>query len=129
MGAGDNGASPTLFDSELRSDLAVLLQGYRMARGGLDAAGYTEVEINSYEGGIHLLQNADVGNRNPAIYGFYHEMLDALQAEGFASFQHYVATSEHYEGQGFGFNEFTGQPEETAHKWRALRDWIEGRRP
>ena len=127
VGTAHDGASSTLFDSELPADLAVLLQGYRVARSGLDAAGYSDVAINSYEGGTHILRNADVGNRNPGIYDFYREMLDALEAEGFASFQHYVATSEHYEGQGFGFNEYTGQPEETAPKWRALRDWIEGR--
>ena len=110
VGMAHDGASSTLFDSELPADLAVLLQGYRVARSGLDAAGYSDVAINSYEGGTHILRNADVGNRNPGIYDFYREMLDALEAEGFASFQHYVATSEHYEGQGFGFNEYTGQP-------------------
>ena len=56
-------------------------------------------------------------------------MLDALEAEGFASFQHHVATSAHFGDAGFGFNEYTGQPEAAAPKWRALRDWIAGGTP
>jgi len=98
-----------------------------VARAGLDAAGYADVELNSYEGGTHLLRNADVGNRSPAIYDFYLDFLSSLEAEGLSSFQHYVATAEHEEWAAFGFNEFTGQPEGQAPKWRALRDWIEGR--
>ena len=92
-------------------------------------AGYTDVGINSYEGGTHIVRNADVGNRNPGIYTLHGQMLDALEAEGFASFQHHVATSAHFGDAGFGFNEYTGQPAAAAPKWRALRDWIAGGTP
>ena len=68
--------------------------------------------------------NADVGKRNPAIYDFYLQLLDELEMPGLDNFQHYVATSEYYEDQGFGFKEYTGQPGDEAPKWRALRDWI-----
>lgn len=127
VGAEHDGASRTLFTSEFPADLDRLLRGYRVARAGLDAAGYADVELNSYEGGTHLLRNADVGNRSPAIYDFYLDFLSSLEAEGLSSFQHYVATAEHEEWAAFGFKEFTGQPEGQAPKWRALRDWIEGR--
>ena len=65
-----------------------------------------------------------MGNRNPAIYDFYLQLLDELEMVGLDNFQHYVATTEHYEGEAFGFKEYTGQPADEAPKWRALRDWI-----
>ena len=124
VGAEHDGASATLFDVELQTDLDRILQAVQVAREGLDQAGYTDVRLGAYEGGTHLLRNADVGNRNPAIYDFYLQLLDELEMAGLDNFQHYVATTEHYDGEAFGFKEYTGQPADEAPKWRALRDWI-----
>ena len=126
VGGEHDGASSTLFDVEFQSDLDRIVQGFQLARDELDQAGYTDVRLSAYEGGTHLLVNADVGNRNPAIYDFYLQLLDELEMAGLDNFQHYVATSEFYEDQGFGFKEYTGQPGDEAPKWRALRDWILG---
>ena len=123
-GCGARRVSSTLFDVELQADLDRILQGFQLAREGLDQAEYTDVRLGAYEGGTHLLRNADVGNRNPAIYDFYLQLLDELEMAGLDNFQHYVATTEHYEGEAFGFKEYTGQPADEAPKWRALRDWI-----
>ncbi len=124
VGAEHDGASPTLFDAELQSDLDRIIQGFQLTRSGLDQAGYTDVRLSAYEGGTHTLMNADVANRSPVIYDFYLQLLDELEMAGLDNFQHYVATTEHYEGAAFGFKEYTGQPEDEAPKWRALRDWI-----
>jgi hypothetical protein len=126
VGITADGASPTLFEAELQNDLSNLLTGYGIARSGLDEAGYQDVRLNAYEGGTHILQNADVANRDVRVYALYRQMLDALEGAGLSIYHNFVHTSAYLEWDGFANKEFTGQPAEDAHKWRALRDWIMG---
>jgi hypothetical protein len=126
VGLVRDGASPTVFAGELQSDLNDLIQGYGIARGRLDATGYQDVKLNAYEGGTHLVRNADLANRDPRVYDLYIQMMDALEGAGLDIYHNYVHTSGYLEWDGFANKEYTGQPAEEAHKWRALRDWITG---
>jgi hypothetical protein len=76
-----------------------------------------------YEGGQHLLNNAHLWSRNPAIYNEYLYMLDQWKNH-FTFFSHYNLYSTFGSGGAWGCKEFAGQSNSQAHKYRALIDWM-----
>jgi hypothetical protein len=106
-------------DEEFRKDI-IHLVGF--LRKGKQIADKYDLRFGAYEGGQGLIKNAPALSENPVVYDLYHEMLDTFDPylEIFTHYAHCTATNifEHW-----GAKQFTGEPLETAHKYRALSDW------
>lgn len=83
----------------------------------------TGMKLAAYEGGQHLLKNADKLSRNPEIYNLYKEWADAVSKK-FALTMHYCNSGSYTAGGAWGAKEKTGAPIESSPKAKALRDWI-----
>lgn len=77
------------------------------------------LRLIAYEGGQHVGSSADVINRNPEMYALYTEYL-AEMAKYHDHFSHYCHVGAAGGRGAWGALERTGQPLETAHKYRAL---------
>jgi len=75
-----------------------------------------------YEGGQHLLTNAHLWSRNPAIYNEYLYMLNSWKPY-FTLFDHYCQYATAASGGAWGAKESLTQLLSDAHKYRALVDW------
>ncbi len=76
----------------------------------------------AYEGGQHVLKKAKDINRNPAMHDLYAEYLKAM-GKYFVHFSHYNHVGGWGDGGAWGSMEYTGQPLNEAHKYRALVEW------
>ncbi len=83
----------------------------------------TGMQLVSYEGGQHLLKNADTFSRNPVTYDLYKEWLDAMTSK-FILTMHYANSGSYADNGAWGAKEKTGQAISESPKARALRDWI-----
>lgn len=81
-----------------------------------------------YEGGQHLLTNADVWSRNPLIYNEYLFMLDQWKPY-ISFFSHYCLYGVAQSGGAWGSKEGASQALADAHKYRALINWISANPP
>jgi hypothetical protein len=77
----------------------------------------------AYEGGQHVLNNAQVVNQRPEMYDIYKEYLDGV-APYFALFMHYVHNGNWNPGGAWGAEKFVGEPLSESPKLRSLFDWI-----
>ena len=84
-------------------------------------------KLGTYEGGQHLLHNAQTWSANPKIYAEYTYMLDKWSPH-FALFMHYAHTGRWRSGGAWGAKDHTGQPLSEAHKYRAIVDWVAAHR-
>lgn len=80
------------------------------------------VKLGTYEGGQHLLTNADKWSANQSIYDEYIYMLNKF-APHFVLFNHYANAGNWVTGGAWGAKAYTGQPLADAPKYRALKDW------
>ena len=80
--------------------------------------------IGTYEGGQHILKNADIWSRNQAIYEGYTYMLDRWQSAGLVLFIQYTLYSNFTSGEGWGAKEDPTKTLAESPKYRALIDWI-----
>ncbi len=78
--------------------------------------------LGCYEGGQHLLTNADLWSSNPLIYNEYLYMLDQWKPH-FSLFMHYTHAGIWSNTGAWGAKNATGQPLAQAHKYRAIVDW------
>jgi len=85
-------------------------------RQAADAAG---LKLIAYEGGQHVLKKARDINRNPVMYDLYNEYLKEM-SKYFVHFSHYCHVGSWGDGGAWGSMEYTGQPIDQAHKYRAL---------
>jgi hypothetical protein len=77
----------------------------------------------AYEGGQHVLNNAEVVNQRPEMYQIYQEYLDGV-APYFALFMHYVHNGNWNPGGAWGAERYVGEPLTESPKLRAIFDWI-----
>ncbi len=77
----------------------------------------------AYEGGQHVLNGADIVNRNSGMYQLYIDYFNALKPY-YSLFVNYARTGVYGSGGAWGAQERTGQSLSTAHKLRAIYDWI-----
>jgi hypothetical protein len=77
----------------------------------------------SYEGGQHLLNNANVFSRNPAIYDEYLNYLNTWKEQGFLMFTHYCLYSVYNSSTAWGSKESVSSSLANSPKYRALVDW------
>ena len=114
-----DGASATAV-ADFRTGLQQTLKWADEALAAIKGTGMT---LAAYEGGQHLLRNADLFSRNPAIYQLYLEWADAV-SQKYALTVHYCNSGGYVANGAWGSKEKTGAPIESAPKARALRDWI-----
>jgi hypothetical protein len=82
------------------------------------------VGVGGAEGNTTLTQILIAANRDPRMYDRYIEYLNALQEEGVREFYNFSHVGAPSQWGSWGVLETQDQPLETAHKMRALRDWI-----
>jgi hypothetical protein len=87
-----------------------------------EAVAGSGLRLIAYEGGQHLLGNADVVSRDPQIYDHYLTYLRGIEPY-LDDFAHYNHSSSYRSGGAWGAKEGIGQPIEQAHKYRALWDY------
>ena len=80
------------------------------------------IPLVAYEGGQHIVNNADLVNFQPEMYTLYLEYLEAL-ANYLTVFAHYVHAGSCTSGSCWGAKQFTGQPMTAAPKYQALYDY------
>lgn len=78
--------------------------------------------LMAYEGGQHVVENANAVSRNPLIYDHYGRYLRGV-APYLEVFAHYCHASSYSSGGAWGAKEGTGQGANQAHKYRALADY------
>ncbi|MGE5557271.1 MAG: hypothetical protein ACM3WV_01525, partial [Bacillota bacterium] len=78
----------------------------------------------AYEGGQHVYQSgADIVNRKPEMYNIYTEYFNVMKPY-YQVFCHYNHVSTYGSGGAWGSEEYIGQSLSTAHKRRAIVDFI-----
>jgi len=82
----------------------------------------------AYEGGQHVLQNADSVNRDPAIYDYYATYLEGID-DYLGVFAHYAHAGSYSSGGAWGAKEAIGLDMSETHKYRALFDYAAGHTP
>lgn len=120
VGSGLDGASSSI-QTEFHNAIISTLNDYVIPAKNI--ANKYGKPLCCYEGGQHLLNNADVWSRNPAIYNEYIYMLSQWNSY-FTLFAHYANCGSFSSGGAWGAKEYTGQSLSSAHKFRALKDWI-----
>lgn len=98
---------------------------YRLHQREILRGGHA-IPLIAYEGGQHYLLNADDFSRNPESYDMYREWLDVV-AEFFDMTVHYTHLGRWNSGGAWGAKDSNTQPLSQAHRYRALRDYVEGR--
>jgi hypothetical protein len=97
-------------------------------KSAADSARHLEIAQNAglsliaYEGGQHVYKKAKAINQSPLMYSLYKEYL-AEMSKYFEHFSHYCHVGRAGDGGCWGCIEYTGQPIEQAHKYRALVEW------
>lgn len=120
VGSGLDGASPNI-QSAFHQDIDATFND-RVLPAVTIAQKY-HIPLGTYEGGQHLLVNADQWSGNPDIYNEYTYMLNKF-APYFTLFSHYTNAGTWSTGGAWGAKQFTGQPAANAPKYRAIADWI-----
>lgn len=114
-----DGASPTIVQ-DFRRALQETLANADKTLALIKPLG---MQLVAYEGGQHVIRNADVLSRNPVIHDLYLEWLDAVSSR-YVLTMHY-ANSGTYKSEGaWGAKEKTGQSLDKSPKARALVEWI-----
>lgn len=82
------------------------------------------LRLVAYEGGQHYTSNASAFSVNPESYDMYGEWLEAI-APFHELLMHYTHTGTWSGGGAWGAKASTGQSISDAHRYRALRDWVQ----
>lgn len=112
--------------SKLHDAIVSSAEKSRKNREDIDAAAAewgTDVAMIAYEGGQHVTTNADVINRDPAMYDLYLAYLDSM-SNYYEEFAHYAHSGAFSGGGAWGAKEAVGDDLTKAHKYRALLDWM-----
>jgi hypothetical protein len=110
---------------------AVALLRKEIEKSGQDSGKHLKLakdaglKLIAYEGGQHVTRKAKLINRDPAMYSLYMEYLREM-AKYYQHFAHYCHVGQAGDGGAWGCIEYTGQPPEEAHKYRALVEWAKG---
>lgn len=104
---------------KLRQAMMENIKGLAAVKAIADEA---KMDFVAYEGGQHVLKNADVISRNPAMYDLYNEYLREM-SKYFSHFCHYAHVGKAGDKGAWGCMEATGQTD--APKYRALSEWAQ----
>ncbi|WP_308636415.1 CBM96 family carbohydrate-binding protein [Paenibacillus silvisoli] len=120
VGSGLDGASASI-QSQFHADIDATFND-RVLTAVAIAQKYN-VKLGCYEGGQHLLTNADQWSGNQNIYTEYTYMLNKF-APYFVLYNHYAHAGSWSSGGAWGAKAFTGQSNAAAPKYRAIVDWV-----
>jgi hypothetical protein len=120
-GFGVDGASPQAI-AQFRSDMERMVDHVGMFKEYV--ADRYDIPLVAYEGGQHVLTNADAFSRNPAIYREYLRYMDTCRDLGFTMFVHYTLYGAWNASNGWGAKQSVSSPPAEAYKFQALLDWI-----
>ncbi|MBP3964656.1 DUF7594 domain-containing protein [Paenibacillus lignilyticus] len=120
VGSGLDGASANI-QSQFHADIDATFTD-RVLTAVAIAQKYN-VKLGCYEGGQHLLTNADQWSGNQNIYTEYTYMLNKF-APYFVLYNHYAHAGSWSSGGAWGAKAFTGQSNASAPKYRAIVDWV-----
>jgi hypothetical protein len=104
--------------AQLAADVPTIVSQVRLAR---TAANQKHVWLFSYEGGQHVLTNAQIVSADAGIYNVYRDYLDSMNAY-FDHFNHYNHVGQWGSGGAWGSMQRTGDGT-SSHKYRALVDF------
>jgi hypothetical protein len=120
FGHSVDGSAENVFEL-LREDLhEKVVPKLEKHRKLVDAAG---LKMVAYEGGQHLLENADQANAKPEMYEMYREYLNTMSIYFDGVFAHYVHVGANPPKHMWGALRYTGQNASEAPKYRALVDF------
>jgi|GEM_PF-5729607 len=119
VGSHLDGASSTI-QTQFRQDIDKVFNDRVVP--AVNIAKKYNVKLGCYEGGQHLLTNANVWSGNQKIYDEYMYMFDKF-ASSFVLFDHYAHAGSWSSGGAWGAKAFTGQSEADAPKYRAIKAW------
>ena len=120
VGSGLDGANASI-QSQFHADIDATFTD-RVLTAVAIAQKYN-VKLGCYEGGQHLLTNADQWSGNQNIYTEYTYMLNKF-APYFVLYNHYAHAGSWSSGGAWGSKSSTGQPIANAPKYRAIVDWV-----
>ena len=126
FGNGLDGADPFIIDS-LCMGIDENITEMQGLRDYLDIVGENYNRyfgMTSYEGGHHVVTNYAQLNANPEIYNTYLLYLDAMK-----SIFEEIDIYNHVSTNAFGLKQSINQDIATAHKYRAVIDWLNGAQP
>jgi hypothetical protein len=121
VGVGIDGASSRAI-AQFYSDMATTAAHINMFKRYVTDR--YDFPLVAYEGGQHVVTNADVFSRNPAIYQAYLTYLDTCRSLGFTMFVHCTLYSLWNATTGWGAKQSVSSPPAEAYKFQALLDWI-----
>jgi hypothetical protein len=130
FGNSQDGSSPDIFDDLIYGSGGIIArtEAVKSARTILQneqSNGFPVSKLISYEGGQHLLTNADDASNNKFMYELYVRYLDKMD-QYLDEFSHYLHCGTFGSGGAWGSKAYIGQPIEEAHKYRALYEWNAG---
>lgn len=123
VGGSIDGASSAA-QSQFHAEISALASGEPISFAKQDIKTFGIPALGCYEGGQTLYTNANKWSANPAVYDEYKYMLDTWNSNGISLFMHYTNVGTWEAKQAWGAKNNTGQSLSTAHKYRALVDWI-----
>lgn len=91
----------------------------------IDAISPFSMKLIAYEGGQHYTTNAHIFSQNPESYDMYIEWQNSVK-NYFELTCHYTHTGRWASGGSWGAKASTDQSLSDAHRYRALKDWVEG---
>lgn len=100
-------------------------EGVRKWKGLIKSKG---MRFITYEGGQHVAKIAEdliiQANEHSGMYDIYREYLDSLEANGLEMLNAFVAVGRWGPHGAWGHKQYAGEPLSTAHKYRALWDYM-----
>jgi len=118
FGRGVDGSDAEVL-AKLREAMQKSISGSEKLKAFADQAG---LKLIAYEGGQHVINMAKKINQSPAMHDLYVEYLTEM-AKYYSHFCHYAHVGRAGDRGCWGCIEYTGQPIEEAHKYRALSEW------
>jgi len=94
----------------------------------LDEIKSSGMQLIAYEGGQHYTNNAHTFSTNPQSYDMYMEWLEEIN-KYFVLTCHYTHTGTWGSGGAWGAKNSTDQSLADAHRYRALKNWVELNHP
>jgi hypothetical protein len=122
-GGGKDGASSTML-ADFKADVDRMVSGEPVANITRDAKTYGIPMTGCYELGGGYYTNADKFSNNPQSYDAYKYMLDQLSAKLNGPCNIYTLYGTWTSGSAWGSYSSTGQAITSAHKARAISDWV-----
>ncbi len=116
------GIAPYMRGGDVAACLAELPNKYQEAANHMTLANRGGVQLMCYEAGFETASGSAIAS-DPAVYGLVRSYLDTLMAAGVTVCNWYTAVGG-TSGYQWGAKRTTGESPTTAHKYRAIYDWM-----